>query len=261
MDTIADDLVLLLLGSSGLLERSGLLPFALAGSELVRLADVGAVSVESGRIVVRPGVPVTDPALSTALASVAGHAEPPVALDWVTAVRDGIAEEYLGRLAEAGVVERESHRFFGARWYVIDPARLAAAERRLDHVVRSGEALSASEAAFAGLARSVGLERIYYAGWRNRHLRRRFLERDATVPAWPDDRGGVPADGAGDPAGATPRGEHATNVSVDVAVHASVQAAVSAAVTASITAAEHAVVAEQHHAVHVTHDAGGHHSG
>src|SRR5580698_9200130 len=99
METLGEDLVLLAIRPNGVIGTGAKLQYGLSGSELVRLAALGRVSIQDGRIVVLDHTPTGDLLLDEALASMhdwVHDAQAWVGWDWYELVR-----RYLERLAAA----------------------------------------------------------------------------------------------------------------------------------------------------------------
>jgi hypothetical protein len=265
LDSLGDDLVLLSVSSDGKLTTAQHLGFGLMGSELVRLAAAGRITITGGRVEVTgssPGSsPVPDPFLDEALASLAGSRRGARAKTWVSHPRRGIAEAYLERLAAAGTLQAERGTRLGifpvTRWRVADAGRQAEARARLDAVALSDGPVSTAQAALAGLAYAAGLGTVLYPGRASRQVRAR-LERIAKgheVAAGVADAAGA-SGGAGDAASqAMAAASQATQAAVDAATAAATQAAIEAATSAAISAATDAA----HSAAHGAHGGGGAH--
>ena len=105
MDSLGEDLALLSVSpADGRVTTAQKLGFGLMGSELVRLAAAGRLTITAGRVTVTDPSPCPDPALDAALASLAGSRREVRAKSWVNHPRRHIAGTYLERLAAAGVV-------------------------------------------------------------------------------------------------------------------------------------------------------------
>jgi hypothetical protein len=181
METLGEDLILLLIEPrDGLIANTRQVPFGLAGSELVRLAARGRISIVSGQIVVLHPTPTGDPQLDLALHSIIATKIKPLASTWVSSPRPNIRREYLDRLVAAGAVHGQPHErsfvFQMNRWTVIDPGRLASVRQRLDGIAQSDGPLSQEDLAFGGLAFAVGLDRYFYPGWSGRKPRKRLAK-------------------------------------------------------------------------------------
>ena len=245
LDRLGEDLVLLSLADDGRIVNRKRLDFGLMGSELVRLAAGGRVTIESNRVVVQDRAPCGDAELDAALASLAGTRRGARPKAWVGHPRPGICDAYLDRLATAGAVRPERVERLGifpvTRWRVADPARRASARARLDEVALSDAPVSTAQAAYAGLAHAVGLPALLYRGWDNRHVRKR-LERIAK--------------GEWAAAAVSAASKDATAAASQAAISAAQQAAVAAAVDAATAAAVQAAVGA---AQQVAADGGGAH--
>jgi Golgi phosphoprotein 3 (GPP34) len=131
LDSLGYDLVLLSLSpSDGKLTTAQRLGFGLMGSELVRLAAAGRVTIDGGRVEVidaAPGQAGQDPFLDEALASLSGSRRAARAKSWVSRPRRGMAEAYLERLAATGTLQAERSTRLGifpvTRWRIADAGR------------------------------------------------------------------------------------------------------------------------------------------
>src|SRR5882724_7566259 len=157
--TLGEDLLLLSIDpATGRVHNTDKLPYALMGSELVRLAAAARVDIADNRIVLRDPAPAGDPQLDQALASIAQSRKPPHPRTWVGHPRRHIRDEYLARLIQAGVLsEKEASPVLGRRYTVLATDRLAAARSLLDAIARSTGPLPVTQAALAGLAHATGL--------------------------------------------------------------------------------------------------------
>jgi hypothetical protein len=256
MDSLGEDLALLSVSpADGRVTTAQKLGFGLMGSELVRLAAAGRLTITAGRVTVTDPSPCRDPALDAALASLAGSGRGVRAKAWVSRPRRGIAEAYLERLAAVGVLQAERSTRLGifpvTRWRVADAGRQAEAKERLDAIALSTGPVSTAQAALAGLAHATGLGAVLYPGRASRPARAR-LERIA--------KGSEVAAGVADAAGAgqavsqaMAAANQATRAAVDAATAAATQAAIDAATSAAVAAATEAA----HSAAHGAHGGGG----
>jgi hypothetical protein len=191
MDTLGEDLVLLALRPNGTMHAQQKLRFALAGSELVRLAAAGRVDLVYERILVGDARETGDPLLDDALADMRRRGETLSAEEWVARARPGLRERYLRSLEAKGVVRIETHRALGlfrvSRWYVVDDARARQARARLDEVAASSGAPTPEQVAFAGLVHAAGLDTALYAAGSGAAARARLRQlaarRQAAAPA------------------------------------------------------------------------------
>jgi hypothetical protein len=262
LDSLGDDLVLLSLSpSDGKLTTAQRLGFALMGSELVRLAAAGRITISGGRVDVTDSSPGQDLFLDEALASLAGSRRGARAKTWVSHPRRGITEAYLERLAAAGVLQAERGTRLGifpvTRWRIAEAARQAEARARLDAAALSDGPVSTAQAALTGLAYAAGLGTVLYPGRGNRPVRAR-LERIAKGHEVAADVASVSADAADAPDAASQAmaaANQATQAAVDAATAAATQAAIDAATSAAISAATEAA----HSAAHGGGGAGGGH--
>lgn len=286
MESLGDDLVLLSIrpdkGRIAFEERLG---FGLMGSELVRLAARGRVSVNDGRIIVLDATPTGDTELDAALASLAGARRPPKAQTWVRKPRRGICEAYQTRLARARAIRIEERQFLGMtikpRLHVTDSGRVADARARLDAIALSSGPVDITQAAYGGLAHATGLPGLLYPGRDGRQARNRLAEvakGKQTGPAAGDvtplpGTGQAPADDteraaihAAESAAVTAQVSDNLEIVHDVTddvktlntalIHATVHAANTAAIHAAVHAANHAA---SHAAAHAGGGGGGGH--
>jgi hypothetical protein len=245
MDRLSEDLVLLsVTPDTGRVATTQRIGYGLMGSELVRLAAAGKITIEGGRVTVQDAAPSGDAELDAALGTLAGAKRPVKAKTWVSHPRRGICDAYLARLAEGGVLQAERGTRLGifpvTRWRVTDPARAAAARAILDEAALSDGLAGIVQAAYAGLAHAIGLGALLYPGRDNRQVRKR-LERIAKSDAT-----------------ATMVTGTATNSASLAAIQATQQAAVQAATAAAIQAAVDATTAAAADAGGGAHG-GGHH--
>jgi hypothetical protein len=263
MQTLTDDILLLAIRPNGSLSVWTKLPFAVSGSELVRLAAAGRVDIVEDRIVVLDQGFTGDPLLDAALHSMQRRRYRTKA--WVALSRKRLESSYLARLEAFGVVRSEVRRFLifsVTKWYAVDNARVGAARARLDGIVRSTGPISADQAAFAGLVHAIGLDAVLYPGRAGGPARERLKQvarRDQTESAvrlaarQSDGNSAMDAPDTFATNAAVHASTHATShatshaaahAATHSAVQAAVDAAVSAAITASIDAAHHS--ASQH---------------
>jgi hypothetical protein len=129
LDSLGEDLVLLSVSPDGKVTTAHQIGFGLMGSELVRLAAAGKITIAAGRVDVTDQSPGLDPFLDTALASLDGSRRGVRAKAWVSHPRRGITEAYLERLAAAGILQAERGTRLGifpvTRWRVTDAGRQA----------------------------------------------------------------------------------------------------------------------------------------
>jgi Golgi phosphoprotein 3 (GPP34) len=254
MRTLGEDIVLLAIKPDGHLSVWDKLRFALAGSELVRLAAAGRVEIVDKRIVLVDAGPLDDPLLATALADIQRSTRPPRATDWVKRRgRQRLVDEYLARLTDAGVIRAERRKVMGlfatTRWYVLDIGRQADARWRLDAIARSSGPVDSAQAAFGGLVHAVQLDAVLYPGRDGKPARARLKKiarRDATANA---------VQSAATDASTRAASDAAIRASTDAAMRAATQAATQAATDAAIQASIDAAVSAS---ITATHDAGGH---
>ena len=232
METLGDDLALLSVAPNGKIHQGQRLAIALAGSELVRLAERGQVDVADGRIVVREAEPTGDAELDLALASLLQAGRPPKARVWVARPRRGIVEGYLGRLETSGALRSET-ALFGIRWRIADPGRVSLTAARLDAIACSAGRVDTADAAFGGLAHAAGIDEILYRGLATRERRARLRRIAEGKVAWAEPTSGAIPDAVGGAAKAAQAADAASRA----AAHAATQAAMSAATAAAASAA------------------------
>lgn len=246
LDSLGEDLVLLSVSpADGRIATAQKIGFGLMGSELVRLAAAGRITIESNRIMVRDRTPCGDAELDAALYSMADVRRGVRPKAWVSRPRRGICDAYLARLVAAGAVRAEQGTRLGilpvTRWRIADPVRATGARARLDAIALSDGPVDSAQAAYAGLAHAVGLGALLYPGWGNRQVRRR-LERIAKGEWSAAAATGAASDAAGRAAA------DAARLSVAAASQAAIQAANQAAIQAAVDAATSAAVDAAHHA-------------
>jgi hypothetical protein len=271
LDALGEDLALLSVSpADGRVATAQKLGFGLMGSELVRLAAAGRLTITAGRVTVTDRSPAQDPALDAALASLAGSRRQIRAKSWVSHPRHRIAESYLERLAAAGVLQAERRTRLGVfpvtRWRVVDVARQAEARARLDAIALSTGPVSTAQAALAGLAHATGLGPLLYPGRANRQARAR-LERIAkggeAAAVLPGGEAAAVLPGAGGGAGdaasqAVAAASQATRAAAAAAAAAATQAAIDAATSAAVSAATQAAHSAAHSAAHGSHGGAAH---
>ena len=255
LDSLGEDLVLMSVSpTDGRIATAQKIGFGLMGSELVRLAAAGRITIESNRVVVRDRTPCGDAELDAALDSMADSRRGVRPKTWVSHPRHGICDAYLARLAATGAVRAEQGTRLGifpvTRWRIADPARVADARARLDAIATSSGPVDNAQAAYAGLAHAVGLGALLYPGWGNRQVRRR-LERIAK-----GEWSAAPVTSAANVAALDAAASDAAAATIAAASQAAVQAANQAAIQAAVDAATSAAVDAAHHAT--TGGAGGH---
>jgi hypothetical protein len=240
VQTLGQDIVLLAIGPDGKLRVAEKLRFAVAGSELVRLAAEHRVDVVDGRIQVLDHTPTGDVLLDAAFSHIQRAKHPPRAKSWVAQSRPHLVGAYLEQLIACDVVRADRRRALGifttTRWTVIDSARAADAQARLDEVARSSGTADAAQSALGGLVHAIGLDAVIYPrseGEASKNARGRLKEIARRDPV--------------------SRAIH--TAAVQAAVDASIDAAVAASIHSAVTASVHAA----HHASHDGGAAGGGH--
>lgn len=206
--------------------------YGLTGSELVRLAALGRVSVDERRITVLNGGPTEDAELDAALASLTGGKQMRPKT-WVGHRRHGIRDAYLERLVATGALRCDGSGLLGRKsWVVTAPQRADRARARLDAIAHSTGPVDLAQAAFGGLAHAVNLDRHLYPRLADRPLRRRLAE--VGTGKWTR----IAVDAVGSAArAASDAAAQAAVQAADAAIQAAVQAAVQASTTAAIAAA------------------------
>jgi hypothetical protein len=255
LDGLGEDLVLLSVSpADGRISTRQRIGFGLMGSELVRLAASGRITIAGNRVLVQDHSPCGDAELDAALASLAGPRGGVRPKTWVSHPRRGICDAYLARLAAAGAVRAERGVRLGilpvTRWHVTDTARLSEARARLDAIALSTGPADTAQTAYAGLAHAIGLGALLYRGRENRPVRKR-LEQIAKGE-WPARA----VTAAGQDADAVT--SHTVAAANQAAIQAAQQAAIAAAVDAATNAAIQASVEAAHHAATDGGGGGGH---
>lgn len=261
VQTLGEDILLLAIRSNGTIGASHAMRFALAGSELVRLAALRRIEIVNERIVVVDPTPTGDALIDAELRSMGSGRRPPRAKTWVALPRENLVESYLKRLEAAGVIRAEQRKvlrlFPVVRWVVVDVARVVRVRARLDVIAHSSGPVDMAQAALGGLVHAIDLDKELYVGWDGPDERRRLKEITARDRTAHSARSTVY--GAGDTAAHTATGA-AIRATSDAATSASLQAATDAAVDAAISASVDAAHdATSHHGSHDGGGGGGHH--
>ncbi|MGD0557301.1 MAG: GPP34 family phosphoprotein [Streptosporangiaceae bacterium] len=119
LDRLGEDLVLLSLSTDGRIANRKRIDFGLMGSELVRLAADGRITIESNHVVVQDRTLRGDAELDAALASLGDNRRGVRPKTWVRRPRRGICHAYLNRLVVGGAVRAERVGIFAVtRWRV-----------------------------------------------------------------------------------------------------------------------------------------------
>ncbi|MBO0814157.1 MAG: GPP34 family phosphoprotein [Actinobacteria bacterium] len=271
MDFLCDDLLLLAIDAcQGRLGRVYAISYGLMGAELVRLAATGRITIAEDRVLVCRATPTGDAELDAALARINELASPPQPGDWVARPRLGIVAGYLHRLEAARVIQDQT-RWWLARYRVTDAARAAQARQQLDAIARSAGPVDLGQAAYAGLACAIGLDRMLYRGRRRGAERRRL--RDIASGHWMASLPGADDSVTTGPAAsqaalqatmaqsarkADEAQRMATQAAVGAASLAAIDAATRAAVHAANLAVAHATAATAHGGTAGGHSGGGH---
>lgn len=255
MEALGEDILLLAIKPDGRV-GSTTLRYALAGSELVRLAARRRVDVVKDRIIVLDPRPTGDPELDLALGSIVAKSRPPRAKAWVQAVRRGIVEAYQGRLEVRGIIRADRRRgFLGlgtiTRWSVVDTARVADVRYRLDTIAYGAGPVDSAQAALAGLVYAVGLHKVLYPGRDGKAAQERLKavakRKENTAPVRSAVDGTIRASTDSTNSAVLAAGNAATDAATYAAIQASTaaatDAATNAAIDASIRAATDAAIA------------------
>src|SRR5260370_40804180 len=100
LDWLGEDLVLLSVSpADGRIATAQRIGIGLMGSELVRLAASGRITIAGNRVIVHDRTPTGDAELDVALASLADAGRGVRPKTWVSRPRRQIGEAYLARLA------------------------------------------------------------------------------------------------------------------------------------------------------------------
>jgi len=178
MQTLGEDVLLLAIGQDGTIAARDTMSFALAGSELMRLAALRRVDIVKGRIVVVDPTPTRDFLLDAAFASMRASKRPPRVKNWIIRQDRKVTQDYLEKLAASGALRYEPHRTLGVfrsdRWFIVDSARVRRLEAQLDTIAFSSGPLDFSQAAFGGLVYAAGLASVLYPKHKNRPARKRL---------------------------------------------------------------------------------------
>jgi hypothetical protein len=262
MQTLGEDILLLAIRQNGTVAAAEKLRFALAGSELVRLAALRRVDVVKGRIEVIDPEPTQDSLLDAAFANIRASKRPPRAKDWVARQRGRLTQAYLERMAASGAVRLESRKALGLflvkRWFVVDSARVRGLKAQLDAIAFSSGPVDSPQAAFGGLVHAIGLDTVLYPKGDGRPARKRLEWIAKHNEAAGAVRGAV-ADASRTALQASV--DAANRAAINAATQAATAAAVDAAVSASIGAAVSASVEAAHHTSTGGDAGGGHHHG
>lgn len=247
MESLGEDILLLAIKPDGRLGTTTL-RYALAGSELVRLAARRRVDVVKDRIIVLDPRPTGDPELDLALGGIVAKSRPPRAKAWVQAPRRGIVEAYQGRLQAWGIIRADRRRGplgLGTvtRWSVLDTSRLADVRYRLDTIAYSAGPVDSAQAALGGLAYAAGLHKVLYPGRDGKAAQERLKavakRKDTTAPVRSAVDGAIRAS---TDSAVFAAGNAAIDASTDAAIQASTNAAINAATDAAIAASIDAAV-------------------
>lgn len=236
---LGEDLLLLSVRPrDGVIMTMDRIKYGLMGSELIRLAALGRVSVDARQITVLNQIPTGDEQLDAALTSLA-NGKPQRPRTWVGRPRPGIRDAYLERLVTAGALRSESIGRLGRKRWIVPPSRRAdQARERLDAIAYSTGPVDLAQSAFGGLAHAINLDGHLYPKFADRRLRRRL--REVGSGQWTQ--------------GVTDAVSSAASASTDAAMRAATEAAMRAAVDAStaaaITAASSVSVGEASHHHH-----------
>ncbi|HEY3905543.1 MAG TPA: GPP34 family phosphoprotein [Streptosporangiaceae bacterium] len=240
LNGLGEDLLLLSIRSrDGLITTSSRINYGLMGSELVRLAAMGRVSVDERQITVLNQIPTGDAELDAALTSLAnGKRQRP--RTWVGRPRHGIRDAYLERLVKAGALRSESIGRLGRkRWIVPQSPRADQARERLDAIAYSTGSVDLAQSAFGGLAHAVNLDAHLYPKFADRRLRKRL--REVGSGQWTQDVANAVSSAA------SASTEAATRAATQAAMQAAVHASTAAAITAAASPPAGAETSHHHH--------------
>ena len=196
MQTIADDLLLLLLDETGKPRVDGTkMDYALAGGVLIELAldhriDVVAGSFRRSTVVVTDARPVEDELLDGALREVDARHKRAEAL--VPVVSKGLRRRLLDRAERSGTLRAEHRRILGLikveRWPAANPAQRDQLLRRLREVLVDGTPPDPRTSALVALLSSVQAAHLLF-GPLPRSERKRVQRRAKEIGqgAWAAD--------------------------------------------------------------------------
>lgn len=258
MQTLGEDVLLLAIQQNGTIAAADKMHFALAGSELIRLAALRRVDVVAGRIVVIDPAATGDALLDDAFASMGSAKRPARAKDWVARRQSTVTRDYLERLTASGAVRCEVHKTLGLfrvrKWFVADAARARTLKSQLDNIAFSSGTVNPSQTALGGLVHAVGLSTVLYPGAAGHLARKRLTEiagRNEAVRALRGALADAEANQATINAAATRAAtDAAIDASFDAATQAAIQASIDASIGASVDAASSASAHPTHHAHH-----------
>ena len=254
MQALGEDIVLLAITRNGKIAGYEKLRFALAGSQLVRLAAAGRIQIDrDGYVRVLNASPTGDATADLALSALEDAVGSPRAREWVARQPAALVTKFLNSLAEAGVIQAEDRRvlllFRTHRWVVLDKARRDDAKKRLDAIARSRRSITAEAAAFAGLVYAAGLAGSLYPAGKDLAARDRLAaiaRQDEAVTLISAER---PAS-----SNAAADGEQLFTYFP----YAAIQGVTIAAIRCSVDAAHHAAAVQHHQSGY---DGGFHHDG
>lgn len=195
MGAIGEDIALLAIKRNGTLVAYELLHFALAGSQLVQLAEARRIEIDHyDRVVVLDASPTGDALADCALAALTNLNRPPWVKEWVTRQRLVLVDKYLDRFAADGTIRAKDRRALGLfrgdpRWVVVDAGRVSDVKARLAAIAATTGPVTSQQAAFAGLVQVVGLDVWLYPQRKDLATRNRLAaiaEQHSTVVAVSD---------------------------------------------------------------------------
>lgn len=157
---IVEDFMLLLLDDeSGSPAGAGTLHYSLGGALLVDLALAGRIELDGTSVTVVDGPPLEDPLLADALAQVGQKRRGVHALLFV--LGQGLSERITERLAERGLVRRESRKVLGlfrtTTWPADDVRHEAELRAQLRRVLVDGEQPDGRAAALIALLNAINV--------------------------------------------------------------------------------------------------------
>jgi hypothetical protein len=250
MQNLGEDIVLLAIKRNGTIAAYDRLRFALAGSELVRLAEARRIDVDQdGYIDILDTSPTGNALTDTALAALEDATRPLEAEKWVARQPPALVNMYLTHLTGAGSIRAEDSKVLGLfrirRWIVVDTARVTDAKGRLDAIASTTGPVTREQAAFGGLVHAAGLAVWLYpkrTDLAERDRLRAIARQDETIEIVDD---------------ALASATSAVDTATDATANAAIQAAMWSSIRSSVNATHHA--AAQHHPTGQT--GGAHHSG
>jgi hypothetical protein len=188
---LVDELVLLVYDDAGSLAVSGQrVDYGLAGALLTELMLAERVAVPEQRVVVTDPTPTGDPLVDRALARIAADRGGRKPQDWVDPLSNGLREQALDRLVQAGLFRREQDRVlwvFPRTRYPsatgTEPLPEGETRRRLLAAVDGTGAVDPRTAALCALVQALGIERLAVPDRPQRQVQQRFAA--IVAASWP----------------------------------------------------------------------------